>query len=164
MHTTTATYEDHPDAESQTAWLVQYSPRTARELWLGWNAGEDFEYPNVDRHADEIREDDIVLFWVSGPGHQAGLIGFGVASGEIESLSHPRDYHKPDGPWMLRRSAEVSVCAVFDTPVTTRTELKQHPEFADFPLFRMPNRPNAFEVTGDQWAIIMRRLQEVLGA
>lgn len=144
-------------------WLFQYSPRSARALQLSWNAGEDFEYPALDRHADDIRLDDIVLFWRSGRGDTAGLIGFGVASGVIEELSHPRNYQDPDGPRALRKSAEAALCCVFDEPVITRSELKQSPEFADFDLFRMPNRANAFEVTAAQWAIVRDRIEEVMG-
>lgn len=155
--------EKRIDPASLMAWMVQYSPRTAGELRRDWNAGNDFEYPNVGRHADQIRANDIVLFWVFGPGDQAGVIGFGLASGEVEKLWHSKDYDKPDGPRVLRQSAEVCLCWVFDNPVMTRTELQQYNEFAKFDLFRMPNRSNAFEVTGAQWAIIMRRLQEVLG-
>ncbi len=144
-------------------WLVQYSPRSAAALQRSWNSGEDFEYPAIDRHIDEIREDDIVLFWVSGPSKKAGVFGWGIATGVIEDLEHAKNYHDPDGPRALRDSAEVSLCCVFDEPIITRDELKQHTEFEDFDLFRMPNRPNLFTVSREQWAIILRRLEEVLG-
>lgn len=161
--TTVAPTSSHEDLTALPAWLVQYSPRSARALQRSWNSGDDFEYPAVDRHADEIQLDDIVLFWVSGPGVKAGIIGWGVASGNVEELEHAKDYHDPDGPRALRDSAEVAMCAVFDEPIITRTELKQHPAFADFDLFRMPNRPNAFAVSRDQWTFVLSRMEEVLG-
>ena len=144
-------------------WVVQYNPRSAQLLRRSWQGGEDFEYPNVDRHADEIHADDFILFWVSGPGAEAGVIGVGVASGVNEVRDHPKSYRDPEGPTVLRNSAEVALACVFIDPVVTRDELRRHPEFDEFDLFRMPNRPNAFPVTPEQWAIIFRRMEEVLG-
>ncbi|MDI6910461.1 EVE domain-containing protein [Nocardioides sp.] len=157
------TPDNRADLTALPAWLVQYSPRSAKALQRSWNEGEDFEYPAIDRHTDEIREDDIVLFWVSGPGTESGVIGWGIASGHIEELEHAKNYNDPDGPKALRDSAEVSLCSVFDTPIITRDELKEHLAFADFDLFRMANRPNAFAVTREQWTVIFARLEEVLG-
>ena len=142
-------------------WLVQYNPRGAREFLGLWNAGDDFAYPAVDRHVTDIAENDFVLFWVSGK--DAGVIGWGIASGQSEELRHPKDYRDPDGPRALRTSAEVALCCTFDEPIITREELQRVPEFDDFDRFRMPNRPNAFEVTEPQWRVILRRLEEVLG-
>lgn len=161
--TTVGATDSHEDLTALPAWLVQYSPRSTRALQRSWNSGEDFEYPAIDRHVDEIRENDIVLFWVSGPSTTAGIIGWGIATGHVEELEHAKNYHDPDGPRALRDSAEVSICSVFDEPVITRDELKQHPAFADFDLFRMPNRTNAFVVSHAQWAVIFARLVEVLG-
>lgn len=155
--------DNQEDLTALPAWLVQYSPRSARALQRSWNEGEDFEYPAIDRHADEIREDDIVLFWVSGPGRESGVIGWGIATGHTEELEHAKNYNDPAGAKALRDSAEVSLCSVFDQPIITRAELKEHPAFADFDLFRMPNRPNAFGVTREQWTVVFARLEEVLG-
>lgn len=157
------TTDRREDLTALPAWLVQYSPRSARALQRSWNEGEDFEYPAIDRHADEIHEDDIVLFWVSGPGAESGVIGWGIATGQIEELEHAKNYNDPDGAKALRDSAEVSLCSIFDEPIITRDELKEHHAFADFDLFRMANRPNAFAVTREQWAVIFVRLEEVLG-
>ena len=151
------------DITALPAWLVQYSPRSAKALQRSWNSGEDFEYPAIDRHTDEIREDDIILFWVSGPSRTSGVIGWGIATGHIEELEHAKNYNDPDGAKALRDSAEVSLCSVFDQPIITRDELKEHPAFADFDLFRMANRPNAFAVTREQWTLILARLEEAMG-
>jgi len=151
------------DLTALPAWLVQYSPRSARALQRSWNEGEDFEYPAIDRHTDEIREDDIILFWVSGPTAKSGIIGWGIASGHVQELEHAKNYNDPDGAKALRESAEVSLCSVFDEPIITRNELKELQAFAGFDLFRMANRPNAFAVTREQWTIILARLTEVLG-
>lgn len=151
------------DLTALPVWLVQYGPRSARALRRSWHEGEDFEYPAIDRHTDEIRQDDIVLFWVSGPGSRAGVIGWGIATGHVEELEHAKNYNDPDGARALRGSAEVSLCSVFDQPIITRDELKGHPAFADFDLFRMANRPNAFAVTREQWTLVLGRLTEVLG-
>lgn len=161
--TTVGATDSHEDLTALPAWLVQYSPRSARALQRTWNAGEDFEYPAIDRHVDEIREGDIVAFWVSGASTKAGIIGWGIASGHVEELEHAKNYNDPDGARGLRDSAEVSICSIFDQPIITRYELKKHRAFADFDLFRMPNRPNAFAVTREQWTIILARLEEVLG-
>lgn len=145
------------------AWLIQYNPRSALELQHSWVEGTDTEYPAVDRNAEGIGRDDIVLFWVSGPAAKAGVFAYGVASGRVEEREHPKSYHDPDGARALRTSAEVDVADVFANPIITRAELKRLPEFADFELFRMPNRTNAFVVTRQQWAIILDRISKVSG-
>lgn len=161
--TTASRTGSHEDLTKLPTWLVQYSPRSAKALQQSWNSGEDFEYPAIDRHTDELREDDIVLFWVSGSGSESGVIGWGIASGHVEELEHAKNYNDPDGARALRDSAEVSLCSVFDQPIITRDELKEHPAFADFDLFRMANRPNAFAVTRGQWTLVLARLEQVLG-
>ncbi|GAB3862579.1 hypothetical protein GCM10028801_28320 [Nocardioides maradonensis] len=145
------------------AWLVQYAPASADSLLRRWEAGEDFEYPAVNRHSDDIRLDHFVIFWRSGASDTAGVVGWGVTSGVVEEREHARSYHEPDGPRALRDSVEVALACVFDEPILTRAEMKQLPEFADFELFQMPNRPNAFAVSRAQWGVILRRLEEVLG-
>ena len=144
-------------------WLIQYSPRGAQALLRSWASGEDFEYPKTDRNVHSIREGDIVLFWVSGAGAKAGVFGFGLATGNVEKLDHAKNYKDPDGPRTQCDSAEVSLAAVFEAPVCTREELREIPAFADYDLFRMPNRPNAFAVTPEQWQVIHGRLEEVMG-
>lgn len=161
--TTPGAGDRHEDLTALPAWLVQYSPRSAAALQSSWLAGEDFEYPAIDRHVDEIRQDDIILFWVSGPARKSGIIGWGIATGNIEELEHAKSYHDPEGPRALRDSAEVSICWVFDQPIITREELKRCPAFAAFDLFRMPNRPNAFVVSREQWTVFLARLEEVMG-
>lgn len=151
------------DLTELPAWLVQYSPRSAHGLRRRWNEGEDTEDPAVDRHLGDIGLDHIILFWVSGHAKRAGIIGWGITSGLVRELDHAKSYHDPDGPRAQRTSAEVEVCEVFDTPIITRHELKKLPEFGGFELFRMPNRSNAFAVTRQQWAIILDRIEMVMG-
>ncbi|MGQ2912113.1 EVE domain-containing protein [Aeromicrobium sp.] len=155
---------DNTDILDMPTWLFQYSPRSAKDLQNGWEAGAELDYPALDRHADEIKMDDFVLFWVSGPAKEAGIIGWGLASGHLEERDHAKNYHDPDGPRSLRASLEVNLCSVFDRPIITREELKQHPVFEDFDLFAMPNRSNAFTVTAEQWAVIFARIDQKLAA
>lgn len=162
--TTPSSAADNADILSVPTWLFQYSARSTADLQSGWNAGHDLEYPPVDQHADQINEDDFILFWVSGPAKEAGIIGWGLASGHFEELEHAKNYQDPDGPRSLRTSLEVDLCTVFDAPIITRDELRRHPAFEDFDLFTMPNRSNAFTVTAEQWAVIFARIDQKLAA
>lgn len=155
---------DDTDILNAPAWLFQYNPHSAANLLNAWNVGDDLEYPAIDRHADEINIDDFILFWISGPAKEAGIIGWGLASGHFQELDHAKNYQDPDGPRGLRTSLEVDLCNVFDRPIITREELKQHPAFEDFDLFAMPNRSNAFAVTAEQWVIIFARIDQKLAA
>lgn len=143
--------------------LVQLNADSARWMFRDWNRGEDFYYPAVSRHTDDIELDDLVLFWVSGPSDTAGVVGFGIATGDLPQLEHPVSYRNPDGPTTLRDSAEVAVAWVSDKAVLTRSELARHAAFTEFELFKMPNRPNAFAVTDEQSAVVLDRLKSVLG-
>ena len=136
-------------------------PRCRTGPSADWRSGEELNYPSVDRHTQEIAPDDIILFWVCGPGDTAGVIGYGLASGVITQREYPKDFKDPDGPKTLRPAMEVMLLDVFDAPVITRTELKQDSVFADFDLFRMAARTNAFTVTAEQWGVLMNRLEAV---
>lgn len=162
---TSATMSDGlpEDLTELPAWLIQYNPRSTLALQRSWVAGDDVQDPPVDRYAADFGADHIILFWVSGPADKAGVIGWGITSGLIQDVDHPRSYHDPDGPRAMRTSVEVEVCDVFADPIITRAELKRLPEFADFELFQMPNRSNAFAVTRQQWAIILDRIEQVSG-
>jgi hypothetical protein len=143
------------------AWVVQYNPTSAALLRGEWDAMTDEvfeeeglpETPDIARHLDEIRPGDFILFWVSGPGDGAGLYAWGNASGEVTEGDYPERWSDPDGP-----RVEVEIGDVFSEPFVTRSALKELPEFEDFELFSMPNRPNAFAVTPEQWSIILDHL------
>lgn len=145
------------------AHLIQLNPAGAADLYNSWGADEPCYYPPVDRNADNIRPDDIILFWVAGPGEKAGIVGFGLATGLVEDREHPRAYPDPDSPAVLRPSAEVALGWVAPAPVITRSRLRQHPEFETFDLFIMANRPNTFPVTPAQTLVVVGLLEEVLG-
>lgn len=148
------------------AWVVQYDPTSAALLREEWDAITDEEFdeeglpetPDIARHLDEIRPGDFILFWVFGPGDSAGLYAWGNASGEVSEHDYPKHWSDPDGPVARKTGMEVQIGAVFPEPFVTRTALKQHREFDDFELFTMPNRPNAFAVTPEQWSIILDHL------
>jgi hypothetical protein len=153
----------HELAARRPAHLMQYDRRSADALVASWADGADFEQPAVSRRTDAISLDDLIFFWVTGTAEKAGLIGVGVASGRLLSLEHPVSYRDQQGPRVLRDSAEVALYCVFDTPVVTRADLLADPAFADFDLFAMPNRPNAFRVTAEQAALLVQRVEAVLG-
>jgi hypothetical protein len=60
-------------------------------------------------------------------------------------------------------SAEINLGTFFGEPVLTQEEMKADRVFAAFALFTMPNRTNAFTVTREQSAVVLARLEEVLG-
>jgi len=159
-------FNSREDILRTPAWVVQYDPNSAALLREEWDSITDEEFevegfpqtPNITRHLDEIRPGDFILFWVSGPGDTAGLYAWGNASGEATEDDYPKRWSDPDGPLVQKPGMEVYVCDVFSEPFVTRSVLQALPEFKDFELFEMPNRPNAFAVTPEQWSIIRDHL------
>ena len=159
-------FNSREDLLKTPAWIVQYNPTSAAWLREEWDAITDEEFeeegleetPDMARHLDEIRPGDFILFWVSGPGDTAGLYAWGNASGEVTECDYPKRWSDPDGPRVRKTGMHVQVGDVFSEPFVTRSALKEFPEFKDFELFRMPNRPNAFAVTPEQWSIILDHL------
>jgi len=145
------------------AWIVQYNLTSATLLREEWNSATDeatddegfIETPAITRHLDEIRPGDFILFWIAGSGDNAGLYAWGQASGEPTEENYPKDWKNPEGQHVIKTAMEVQINDVLHEPLVTRTTLQRFPEFADFELFTMPNRANAFAVTTEQWSIIL---------
>jgi predicted RNA-binding protein with PUA-like domain len=159
-------FNTREDLLNTPAWIVQYKPASVALLREEWDFITDeeldeeglSEVPDVSRHLDEIRRGDFILFWIAGPGNSAGLYAYGNATGEVIQGRYPKRWSDPDGEQVTKSGMEVLVSNVLEEPFVTRTTLKALPEFADFELFRMPNRPNAFAVTPEQWSIILDHL------
>ena len=172
--TTIDTTDSWPDINTREdflkvpAWVVQYKSDSAATLREEWNTIPDEEFdeiglaevPDVSRHLDDIRPGDIILFWIAGPGDSAGIYAWGQATGEIIQGNYPKRWSEPDGQQVLKSGMEVLISNVFEKPFVTRTALKACREFDDFDLFRMPNRPNAFAVSPEQWSIILDHLTD----
>lgn len=146
------------------AWLIQYDAAEVAEVKSDWDAGrnDDVVHPAINRHTDRIEWDDLIFVWRAGAGNKAGIVGLGLA-GNIDAREHAKNYQDPEGPRALRDTLDVQLVWFTDQPVLTRTDLKKNAAFADFELFRMPNRPNAFAVSDAQRDFIIARLQEVIG-
>jgi hypothetical protein len=143
--------------------LLQFNRTTLGNLLADYDAGVDSWWVNVDRNADRFHFDDLVFLWVSGPADKAGIVGCGVASGDFKEMEHPASYQEPARGRKLRLSTEIFWAWVGDTPVLTRAEMKPLGLFADFELFTMPNRPNAFTVNWAQAEFIVDRIKAVIG-
>jgi hypothetical protein len=138
-------------------WLVQFHVEEAVEAITDFiDHGHDLTYPAVSRHLEGVSVGDPIVFWVLGPGQSAGVFGFGVVTGPVEDLEHPVSYREPTGRRTNRPSLPVRVTSMFDHVVVPRSALRTLPAFADFELFRMPNRPNLFEVTGPQMTLMVK--------
>lgn len=144
------------------AHLFQFNAATAKNLYLDCESGVESWWVNIDRNTDAMELEGLVFVWVSGPSDKAGIIGFGVASGEFDERDHPASYNNPQGPRRQRLSTEIFWAWVGQDPVVTRADIKTLDLFADFDLFKMPNRQNAFAVNGAQASFIIDRLKAVM--
>ncbi|GAB3077760.1 EVE domain-containing protein [Pedococcus soli] len=137
-------------------WLVQFHVEEAAEAIADFvDDGIDLTYPAVSRHLEHVSVGDVVVFWVAGTGKRAGVYGYGTVAGPVQEREHPVSYGDPHGPRTKRPSVPVTITSMFDHVVIRRTDIKGLPAFADFELFRMPNRPNLFEVTAAQMALMV---------
>lgn len=160
---TAASDDARTTLEAIPAWLVQFDPFEAEELKNDWRNGQQFAYPAVNRNTHAIAAGDLVYFWVYGLEGASGIYGVGVATGRVMQRPHAKNYRDPDGPRALRDSVEVDLDRFLREPILTRIEMKADPVFAAFDLFKMPNRPNAFTVTREESAVVLARMEQVMG-
>lgn len=143
--------------------LFKLTPRGVEELFRDWSAGNEEWWINADRNADAICAQDPVFVWATGSADQSGIIALGLATGDVEDLEHPQNYHDPGGARVLRPSAQVFWWWVGESPVLTSAELKELPLFADFEVFEHPRKQNAFTVTPKQADYIIERVRAAAG-
>ncbi len=164
---------DHGDRSSlpelceRPGLLIQYSREEIASLRQEWHAGEDYASPTFERHADDAKPGDVVIFWQMGPKDTAGVAAVGIIDDtDAEWLAHARSYQDPAGRRSLRRTQEVQLIEVFYDVHVSRPELKSRPEFSNepFELFVCPNRPNAFRIERAQLRYILETLNSAAKA
>lgn len=145
----------HEDDLRRT-WIIQVHRPEAINLVESLQAGDAYFTTPIDRHLLDVRVGDVVLLWVTGRGSAAGIFGAGWVTDSMVMAEHRRDYGDAGSPRVLRPSIEVFLEFAKDWVMISRPELRAREGFdaADFELFTMPNRPNAFAVNEPQHRVI----------
>ena len=141
--------------ESLGAWLIKgtgSSPSTHELLRTGFTSAAT-RCVRPSYRAELIRQDDPVLFWISGdhPGHPAGIYAQGSMTGPAVADPASEGGGSLVVPLRLRP---------VDPPVL-RTELRAHPDLATIEVLRMPAGSNPSFLTRAQLDALREQWPEV---
>ena len=139
---------DEDGREVGRSWLYQMSADNVANCVAEYGAGVESWILPVGRYTDDVLPGDLLLLWQMGSGDEAGLFGFAVVTDTGLTSSRPKDRADPHGDEQRSQAVEAEPVLVAPSPLLTRPELTQWPEFDRdrLDLFAMAQRPNVFPV------------------